>query len=491
VDLILALDAGTSGVRTVAFDQTAQIIDSEYRELTQFFPNPGEVEHDAAEITKLALSTLCDVATRAQKNGHQVIAVGITNQRETTVAFDQENGQLLHRAIVWQDRRGAPMCEALERDGHAPLVRATTGLVLDPYFSATKMKWLMDHGVLDTATSPRLATIDSWLLWSLSGGAHGGVFATEASNASRTLLMDLTTLNWSPAMTTLFGVSNDLLAPIQPSCSHFGAISGDVLPELAGVPITGILGDQQAALFGQACFSPGVIKATYGTGAFILANVGSALPGVFDGLVSTVAWDLGGFGATTYAVEGSAFVAGAAVQWLRDEMGFISSSDELEALASSVNDSAGTLFVPAFTGLGSPFWRSDARGAITGLSRGVGRAHIARALVEALAFQVRAMTDAFATNGIVLRELRSDGGAAAMDLLMQLQATSSRLPVLRSSSLEATSRGAATIAGLGTGFWNSLDELRTLWQCDRTFQPGDPLFVDIGYAAWSRAVERA
>jgi len=491
VDIILALDAGTSGVRTVAFDQTVQIVDSSYRALTQYFPNPGEVEHDANEITELAVSTLREVATNAQKNGHQIIAVGISNQRETTVAFDQENGQLLHRAIVWQDRRGAPMCEALERDGHGPLVRATTGLLLDPYFSATKMRWLLDHGALDTATSPRLATIDSWLLWSLSGGANGGVVATEASNASRTLLMDLTSLNWSPAMTTLFGVANDLLAPIQPSCSRFGSISGGVLPELAGVPITGILGDQQAALFGQACFNAGVIKATYGTGAFILANVGPVVPGVFDGLVSTVAWDLGDQGPVTYAVEGSAFVAGAAVQWLRDEMGFISSSDELEALATSVENSAGALFVPAFTGLGSPFWRSDARGAITGLSRGVGRAHIARALVEALAFQVRAMTDAFATNGIALRELRADGGAATMDILMELQATNSRLPVLRSATLEATSRGAATIAGLGVGFWNSLDELAALWHCERTFQPGDPLVVDNGYAAWSRAVERA
>ena len=491
MDIILALDAGTSGVRTVAFDQTAQIVDSEYRELTQYFPNPGEVEHDAHEITELAISTLREVAKRAQRNGHQVIAVGVTNQRETTVAFDQENGQLLHRAIVWQDRRGAPLCDELERDGHGPLVRTTTGLVLDPYFSATKMKWLLDHGALDTATSPRLATIDSWLLWSLSGGTNAGVFATEASNASRTLLMDLTTLDWSPAMTTLFGVPSDLLATIRPSCCDFGAISGGVVPELAGVPISGILGDQQAALFGQACFRPGVIKATYGTGAFILANVGTAVPGVFDGLISTVAWDLGDFGPVTYAVEGSAFVAGAAVQWLRDEMGFISSADELEALAASVDDSAGALFVPAFTGLGSPFWRSDARGSITGLSRGVGRAHIARALVEALAFQVRAMTDAFATNGMALEELRADGGAAAMDLLLELQATNSRLPVLRSASLEATSRGAATIAGLGVGLWTSLDELAERWQCDRTFQPGDPLFVDSGYASWSRAVERA
>jgi glycerol kinase len=264
-----------------------------------------------------------------------------------------------------------------------------------------------------------------------------------------------------------------------------------VVPELAGVPIAGVLGDQQAALFGQACFHPGVVKATYGTGAFVLANVGGQLPGVFDGLVTTIAWDLGGVGSITYAVEGSAFVAGAAVQWLRDELGFIASSSDLETLANSVSDSAGVQFVPAFTGLGSPFWRSDARGSITGLSRGVTRGNIARALVEALAYQVRAMTDAFGENNIALHELRADGGAAQMDLLMMLQATNSRLPVLRSTSLEATARGAATLAGLSLGLWTSLDELAELWSSDRRFEPGDPSNVDAGYAAWRRAAERS
>jgi glycerol kinase len=263
-----------------------------------------------------------------------------------------------------------------------------------------------------------------------------------------------------------------------------------VVPELDGVPIAGILGDQQAALFGQACFEPGVVKATYGTGAFILANVGVKNPGVFDGLITSLAWDLGD-GAPTYCVEGSAFVAGAAVQWLRDEMGFIDASSQLEALASSVTDSAGVQFVPAFTGLGSPFWRNDARGSITGLSRGVGRGQIARALVEGLAYQVRAMTDAFANGGIELHELRADGGAAAMDLLLQLQATNSKLPVVRSTSLEATARGAATIAGLGAGVWPSLDRLGELWSYDRRFEPQDPLFVDLGYAQWRRALVHA
>ena len=491
VELVLALDAGTTGVRTVAFDHRTRIVDSAYRELTQHFPRPGEVEHDAAEVADLAVATLREVATRVHRAGHRVATVGITNQRETTVAFDRENGHLPHRALVWQDRRTAGQCEALEASGRSALVRATTGLVLDPYFSATKMRWFLDQGLLDASTAPSFATIDTWLLWWLTGGVDGGAFVTEPSNASRTMLMDLETLDWSPAMTELFGVDDDMLADIRPSTTNFGEISGDVVPELSGVSITGILGDQQSALFGQACFAPGVVKATFGTGAFILAHAGESPPGVVDGLLTTVAWDLGSFGPAAYAVEGSAFVAGAAVQWLRDELGFVALSSDLEALASSVPDSGGVAFVPAFTGLGSPFWRAEARGSISGLSRGAGRGQIARALVEALAYQVRAMTDAFAQGGIALSEIRADGGAAAMDLLLELQATNSRLPVLRSASLEATARGAATLAGLESGLWGSLEELSGLWECERRFEPGEPLVVDVGYANWRRAVERA
>jgi glycerol kinase len=325
----------------------------------------------------------------------------------------------------------------------------------------------------------------------LSGGVEGGTYATESSNASRTMLMDLATRAWSTRMTDLFDIDRTMLAEIRPSCSVFATIDETVLPELAGVPITAILGDQQSALFGQACFDAGVVKATYGTGAFILANVGHDVPGVFDGLVSTVAWDLGELGPASYAVEGSAFVAGAAVQWLRDELGFISESSDLEALALQASDSGGVTFVPAFTGLGSPFWRSDARGSITGLSRGVGRAQIARALIESLAFEVRAMTDAFAAGGIALSHIRADGGAAAMDLLLGLQATNSRLPVFRSTSLEATARGAATLAGLAVGHWASLDALAELWEFDQRYEPDDPAFVDLGYAQWLRAVAHA
>ena len=491
VELVLALDAGTSGVRCVAFDRATTVRDTSYRALTQHFPRPGEVEHDAREIADLCVETLRDVAQRARANGDDIVALGITNQRETTVAFDRASGDLPHRAIVWQDRRTAAHCRDLDALGETPNVRATTGLVLDSYFSATKMRWFLDQGHMDALETPSFATVDSWLVWWLSGGANAGAFVTEPSNASRTMLMDLDTRSWSPTMTTLFDVDPAMLATIQPSLSRFATVSTDVVPELAGVAITGILGDQQSALFGQACFRPGVVKATYGTGAFILANVGEKNPGVFDGLITTLAWDLGDVAPPSYAVEGSAFVAGAAVQWLRDEMGFIDDASELETLATSVSDSAGVQFVPAFTGLGSPFWRSDARGSITGLSRGVGRAHIARALIEALAYQVRAMTNAFNDGGVVLHELRADGGAAAMDLLMQLQATNSRLPVLRSASLEATARGAATIAGLGAGLWASLDELNELWSSDRRFEAEDPLFVDLGYAAWRRALEHA
>ena len=491
MELGLALDAGTSGVRTVAFDRLANVQDSSYRELTQHFPHPGEVEHDAREIADLSVATLRDVAARVRADGHDVVALGITNQRETTVAFDRATGRLPHRAIVWQDRRTAPYCADLHARGETPLVRSTTGLVLDSYFSATKMRWFLDQGLMDELEAPSFATVDAWLVWSLSGGVDGGLFATEPSNASRTLLMDLDTRQWSTAMSTLFDIDPGMLAAIQPSLSDFGVVSGDVVAELAGVPITGVLGDQQSALFGQACFQPGVVKATYGTGAFILANVGEVNPGVFDGLITTLAWDLGHIAPAAYAVEGSAFVAGAAVQWLRDEMGFIDESSQLEALATGVADSGGAQFVPAFTGLGSPFWRSDARGSISGLSRGVGRGQIARALIEALAYQVRAMTDAFSDGGITLHELRADGGAAAMDLLMQLQATNSRLSVSRSTSLEATARGAATIAGLGAGLWSSLDELNDLWTFDKRFEPEDPLFVDLGYGAWRRALEHA
>jgi len=486
MELVLALDAGTTGVRTLAFDRDLAVVDEAHRELTQYYPSPGEVEHDPAEITSLAIATLREVAARARGRGHSVVALGIANQRETTIGFDRDSGRVFHRAIVWQDRRTAPRCQELEHQGHGDSVRATTGLVLDAYFSATKMQWMLERGLADASSAPSFATIDAWLIWNLSGGA----FLTEPSNASRTLLLELATLAWSPGMADLFGVPLSMLPAVVPSSSHFASVSGSAVPELAGVPIAGVLGDQQAALFGQACFQPGLIKATYGTGSFVLANAGDAPPPVVPGLLSTVAWDLGEQSSAAFALEGSAFVAGAAAQWLRD-LGLIGATNELEAIASSVGNSAGVQFVPAFTGLGSPFWNPDARGALSGLSRGVGRGEIARALVEALAYQVRAITEEFARAGVELVELRADGGAAAMDLLLQLQATNSRVEVLRSSSLEATARGAASLAGLSVGLWSSLGDLADRWSASARFRPAEPLTVDAGYAAWLRAVERA
>lgn len=488
MDLVVALDAGTTGVRALSLDSTAHVVDVVYRELTQHYPQPGEVEHDATEIATLAVETLSEVAARARARGDVVVALGITNQRETVVAFDRERPTPLSRALVWQDRRGDERCAHLRNAGREPLVRETTGLVLDPYFSATKMAWLLEHGALEGASSPALATIDTWLTWWLSGHVNGGAFVTEASNASRTLLMNLATRTWSPTMAGLFGVDLDLLAPIVPSAFPRASVSGAVVSDLAGVPIAGVLGDQQAALFGQACFQPGMVKATYGTGAFVLANAGPVAPPIANGLLSTVAWDNGT--EVAYAYEGSSFVAGAAVQWLRDELGFVEHASDLEALATSVDGSAGVTMVPAFVGLGSPFWRSEARGSISGLSRGVGPAHVARALVEALAYQVRAITEAFASGGLALEELRADGGAAAMDLLLALQATNSRLVVRRSAHLEATARGAATLAGEAVGLWRR-EELVEAWSAQATFEPEDPFFADLGYEAWLRAAERA
>ncbi len=489
MDLILALDAGTTGVRSVAFDRDLAVVAQSYRELTQYYPSPGEVEHDATEILDLAVTTLREVTRAVHTEGHDVVALGLTNQRETTVGFDRERGDIFHHALVWQDRRTAPMCRAIESAGHGPAVRATTGLVLDSYFSATKMRWMLDRGLADSARTPSFATIDTWLLWALSGGVEGGRFLSEPSNASRTSLLDLATRAWSPAMLDLFGVERSMLAELRPSAGLFAHVEGAVVPELSGVPITGVLGDQQAALFGQACFAPGLVKATYGTGAFVLANAGDVLPPVVDGLLTSIAWDLGSYGAVDYALEGSAFVAGAAVQWLRD-LGLIEQSSDLEGLASTVTDSAGAIFIPAFSGLGSPFWRPDARGALMGLSRGVTRAHVARAVVESLAFQVRAMTDAFRDGGVEVRDVRADGGAAAMDLLLSLQATNSKVTVRRSTTLEATARGAASVAGLAAAQWGSLEDLADRWHAAATFVPGDATFVDAGYAAWTRALER-
>ena len=510
----IAIDAGTTGVRALVVDGRARVLDSSYRQLTQHFPRPGWVEHDPAEIWGHVRSTLADVAGRFGPRHLEPWAIGLTNQRETVVAWDRATGVPLHRAIVWQDRRTAGACRALEDAGHLPLVRDRTGLVLDPYFSASKMQWLLTEGGLAGGPTVALGTVDSWVLWNLTGGTSGGIFATDVTNASRTMLFDIVERRWSDELCELFGVPRAVLASVHPSCGRFGRVAGGVFGHrspLHDVPVSGIAGDQHAALFGQACFDPGMTKVTFGTGSFVLLNAGPVCPGPVDGLVTTVAWDLGAAGhraaghdtgagtgpspdqtPVAYALEGSVFASGAGVLWLRDSLGIIEQSADLEPLARTVTSTEGVTVVPAFTGLGSPHWDPEARGTITGLSRGTGRAHLALAMIEAMGFQVRDVVDAMASTPVPPSRLRVDGGASAMDLLLQLVADQTGLPVVRPRSLETTAIGAATLAGLAEGMWGSLDELAGLWSGESGFSPivsdHDP---EPAHQLWRRAVDRS
>lgn len=487
--VLLAVDAGTTGVRALAVDANGRVIDVAYRDLTQSYPNPGWVEHDAAEILGLVDVTLAELATRLHDDGHDVVAIGITNQRETTVAIDRSDGRAMAPAIVWQDRRTAPACAMLAESGDDVVIRDRTGLTSDPYFSATKMRWLLEHAPLDGAVELGLCTIDTLVAWHLTGGADGGCFVTDPSNASRTMLYDLDEARWSPTLCSLFSIPASSLATIVPSCGVIGTVAATVDPRLAGVPVAGILGDQQSALFGQRCTSPGMVKATFGTGAFLLVNAGPSRPASVEGLVTTVAWDLGEHGPRTFALEASAFVAGAAIQWLRDELGLIESAEEVGALAASVTDANGATFVPAFAGLGSPWWDPSARGTLMGLSRGVTRAHVARSVVESLGFLGRAMLDAMRSGGIELTELRVDGGAVAMDLLCQLVANGIALRVRRPVSVEATAIGAAMIAGVATDEL-TLAGLEDSFEVGASFEPHEDVVGDLAYATWLDAVSR-
>jgi len=487
--VVLAIDAGTTSVRTIAVDQDGMVVDSAQQEFTQHFPRPGLVEHDAVEIWEAVAGTLAAVRGRLDDAGTSIAAVGITDQRETIVAWNADTGLPLHRAIVWQDRRTTSRCEALQDQGHLGLVRRTTGLVLDPYFSASKIEWLLADGGVEAGTPLRLGTIDSWLLWNLTGGR---VHATEPSNASRTMLFDLATGAWSEEMCSLFGVPMGSLPEIRPSSGRFG-VTCDGGPLPPGTPVSGIAGDQQAALFGQACFEAGEAKNTYGTGSFLLANMGSELPNPVDGLLTTVAWALAEGEPLTYALEGSIFATGATIQWLRDGLEIIDSAAEVGLLAASVADTGGVYLVPAFAGLGSPWWDPRARGTIVGLTRGSGRAHLARAAVEAMAFQTRDVIDAVGRGGgPAITHLRVDGGASVMDLLLELQADLLDMPVTRSAVQETTALGAAWLAGLGEGFWSSTGELADLWNADTTFRPTqDRQAAEASYDRWLAAVERS
>ncbi|MDH3300086.1 MAG: glycerol kinase GlpK [Acidimicrobiia bacterium] len=484
--IIVALDAGTTGVRALAVDQAGTVRGISYREFTQHFPRPGWVEHDLDEIWTGIQTVIAELVEAVEE---PVVAIGITNQRETVAAWSRRTGEPRHRAIVWQDRRTAAVCDLLAETGHLPLVRSTTGLVLDPYFSGTKFAWLLTDGGVAADDDLALGTIDSWLIWKLTGGeAH----VTEPSNASRTLLFDIGKLEWSAELCNVLGVPVGALPEVRPSSGRFG-VTADSTALGAGIPISGVAGDQQAALFGQACFEPGMTKNTYGTGSFVLMNVGSQCPEPVDGLLTTVAWTLGPDQPATYAYEGAIFVTGAAIQWLRDGLGIIDDAAEIGPLAASVESSGDVYFVPGFAGLGSPWWDAYARGTIVGLTRGTGRAELARATVESMVYQTRDVVDAMSrASGQTLTELRVDGGASVMDLLLQLQADQLGVPVARPSSQELTALGAAYLAGLAESFWDSPATVSERWHAAKTFTPdADRTAADAGYSRWLQAVERS
>ena len=484
MDALLALDQGTSSSRAVVFGRDGRVLAVAQRELTQHFPQPGWVEHDAEEIWEGQIACAREALAKA---GVRVAAIGITNQRETVVLWDRKTGLPLHKALVWQDRRTAAVCETLKQQGLEPRVRELTGLVLDPYFSATKLRWLLDNlpGARERAERGELAfgTVDSWLLWKLTDGQ---VHATDASNASRTLLFDIHRSDWSDELLAVFGIPRALLPEVRLSAGVFGQATE------FGVPIAGIAGDQQAALFGQAALQAGQAKNTYGTGCFLLMHTGMQPHASTQGLLTTRAAQVGT--AAQYALEGSVFVGGAVVQWLRDGLHAVTASSEVQALAMSVPDAGGVMFVPAFAGLGAPYWRPDARGAILGLTRGSTQAHIARAALESIAFQSAAVLTAMnADVGAAerLTELRVDGGASANDLLMQFQADLLGIPVLRPKVIETTALGAALLAGIGAGVYASSDEIGAIWQLDRAFEPRMSRDEAGGrMAQWERAVRQ-
>jgi len=488
---ILALDQGTTGSTALVVDADGEVRARGYAELPQYYPEPGWVEHDPEEIWATVGKAATAALASARISGSDVAAIGITNQRETTIVWDRRSGVPIHRAIVWQCRRTAPACDRLRAEGLEPTVRARTGLVLDAYFSGTKIAWLLDAvpGARRRAGRGELAfgTVDTWLLWKLTGAA---VHATDASNASRTLCLDVHAGEWDDRMLGILGVPREILPSVVPSSGACGeTVEHGWLPR--GIPIAGIAGDQQAALFGQACHAPGSAKNTYGTGCFMLLNTGATAVASGHGLLTTIAWRLGG--ALTYALEGSVFIAGAAIQWLRDGLGILREAAESEELARSVEDAGGVYFVPAFTGLGAPYWDPYARGTLVGLTRGTTRAHLARAALEAIAYQTRDVLDAMAADAATpMRDLKVDGGAAANDFLCQFQADVLGTSVHRPRVIETTGLGAAYLAGLGSGLWPSLAAVAERHRIETVFRPAmDASMRDRLYGGWRRAVERA
>jgi glycerol kinase len=489
---VLALDQGTTSSRAIVFDRAGRIISTAQEEFPQIFPQPGWVEHDPETIWQTQVDTARQALEEARLSPKEIAALGITNQRETVVVWDRRTGAPLHNAIVWQCRRTAGMCDQLRDRGWADPIRAKTGLVVDAYFSGTKLAWLLDNvsGLRDKAQAgdALFGTIDSFLIWRLTGGQ---LHVTDISNASRTMLFNIHTLDWDDEILAELAIPRAMLPQVRPSSQVYGFSEPDILG--AAVPIAGAAGDQQAALFGQTCFAPGQAKNTYGTGCFLLLNTGNDAVASERGLLTTIGWQLAAGGPVTYALEGSVFIAGAAIQWLRDGLGIIRTAAETQDLAASVDDTGGVYFVPAFVGLGAPYWDAYARGTIVGLTRGTDRRHLARAALESICYQSRDLLQAMsADSGIRLKALRADGGAAANDLLMQLQASFLGVPVQRPAITETTALGAAYLAGLAVGYWADLDEIAAQWQVDAEFTPAMTSDQrDRLYAGWRRAVERS
>jgi glycerol kinase len=490
VPYILSLDQGTTSSRAIVFDHDGAIVAVGQLEFEQIFPQPGWVEHDPNEIWATQVAVAIEALARANIQSHDIAALGITNQRETTVVWDRETGAPIYNAIVWQDRRTADFCERLKREGHAEAIRERTGLVIDAYFSGSKVAWILDNvpGARAKAEAGRLAfgTVDSWLVWKLTNGA---THITDVSNASRTMLFNIHRLAWDEDLLALLNIPASLLPQVKPSSEVYGRVATTV--GIGDIPIAGIAGDQQAALFGQMCVTPGLTKNTYGTGCFLLQNTGEQPVDSKNRLLSTVAWQVGG--KTMYALEGGVFIGGAVVQWLRDGLGLIKASSDVEALALSVPDSGGVYLVPAFAGLGAPHWDPYARGTIVGITRGTTAGHIARAAVESIAFQVADLLQSVRDDArIPLTELRVDGGAAANDALLQFQADLLGVAVVRPEVTETTALGAAYLAGLAVGFWDSTDALAQHWRVDRRFEPAMPAaLVASRRALWSEALNRS
>jgi glycerol kinase len=488
---VMAFDSGTTSIRAILFDRAGRVVASARQELEQVYPQPGWVEHDPQDIWHRQLAVAARVLELGNASPEEIAGIGITNQRETTIVWERDTGRPIMNAIVWQDRRTAELCDELKARGLEEYVQRTTGLVIDAYFSGTKLRWILDHVPEAQARAERgellFGTVDSWLVWNLTGGA---VHVTDCTNASRTLLFDIDRCAWDETLLAELAIPTEVLPTVRPTSEVYGYTASSTSFG-SGIPIAAVVGDQQGALFGQACYEPGDVKATYGTSGSLVMNTGSRRVTSSAGLLTTVAWDLDDH--VEYALEGVIFNAGAAVQWLRDELRIIDRSEDAEIAARRVADTHGAYFVPAFTGLGAPFWDQYARGTIVGLTRGTNRDHLIRATLESIAYQFRDIVDVFARDsGIAPREIKVDGGAVGNDFLMQFQADVLQVPVLRPEVTESAARGAAFLAGLATGFWNGRQELVDSWDLDRRFEPSmDATTSDALYAGWQRALERA